>query len=75
MKHSSTSYRLQLIKDIATRKQTKHKGADPMAHYIEQILADPQNSSDKTKEAKRNFNGTHFDEQAGGWVSDRWSGK
>lgn len=69
MKRANPSYRLQLIKEVALRKQSST--LDPMANYIRTLIS---KKSDKKslKETKRSFTGAHFDEHAGGWVSDRW---
>lgn len=73
MKRSSSTYRLNMIKEVAMRKQHESQASepDPMADYIHHLLVDKP-LSDKKPEAKRNFSGTHFDEKVGGWVSDRW---
>lgn len=73
MKRSSSTYRLNMIKEVAMRKQHESQASepDPMADYIHHLLVDNP-LSDKKPEAKRNFSGTHFDEKVGGWVSDRW---
>ncbi|WGV99267.1 hypothetical protein QF117_15095 [Vibrio sp. YMD68] len=70
MKRASTAYRLQLIKEVATRKQ-RELSNDVMANYIQHLLND---SSHKEECVERNhrFSGSHFDESAGGWVSDTW---
>lgn len=70
MPRNSQSYRLQLIKEVANRKQPIN--SDPMANYIQTLL---NNHSTPKQEKKRNFSGLHFDEHAGGWVSDRWVDK
>ncbi|MDA0127761.1 hypothetical protein OH458_06690 [Vibrio sp. MarTm2] len=73
MKRASNSYRLQLIKEVATRRERLSCG-DPMANYI-QSLIDARPEVDNTIEKNHRFSGNHFDETAGGWVSDRWGMK
>lgn len=70
MKRASNTYRLQLIKEVATR-QERLKCGDPMANYIQHLI-DEQPSCEKHSEANHRFSGNHFDEHAGGWVSDVW---
>ncbi|MBU2898191.1 hypothetical protein [Vibrio hepatarius] len=70
MKRASNSYRLQLIKEIATRKERLDVD-DPMASYIQQLL-DSGPNSDNQKEQTQRFIGNHFDAHTGGWVSDEW---
>lgn len=70
MKRASNSYRLQLIKEVATR-QERLKSGDPMASYIQHVL-DEQPEREMQSEASQRFSGCHFDEHAGGWVSDHW---
>lgn len=70
MKRASNSYRLQLIKEVATR-QERLKGGDAMASYIQHLL-DEKPNHDKGNEVNHRFSGNHFDENAGGWVNDRW---
>jgi len=73
MKHSSATYRLNMIKQAATRKQHENEMSEtnPMADYINHLLIEKPQSSQKS-ELKHNFSGSHFDENAGGWVSDLW---
>ncbi|WP_068713422.1 hypothetical protein [Vibrio tritonius] len=70
MKRASKTYRLQMIKEVATRNQTPH--TDPMADYIFNIMANPE-ARVQHAEPKVQFAGVHFDEKVGGWVSDRWN--
>ncbi|EGA72232.1 hypothetical protein VISI1226_06169 [Vibrio sinaloensis DSM 21326] len=70
MKRASNSYRLQLIKEVATRQERLHCG-DPMANYIQHLI-DARPESEKSVESNQRFSGNHFDAHAGGWVSDRW---
>ncbi|EOU2461429.1 hypothetical protein ACNTOD_000311 [Vibrio navarrensis] len=73
MKRISNSYRLQLIKEVVTRREQQACN-DPMANYIHQLLTEnPNNKSDA--ETNHRFSGCHFDEHAGGWISDRWAMK
>ncbi|GAK87987.1 hypothetical protein JCM19238_5597 [Vibrio ponticus] len=73
MKRASNSYRLQLIKEVATRQERLHSG-DPLATYIQNLL-DEQPDIDKNIENNQRFSGCHFDDHAGGWVSDKWGMK
>ena len=70
MKRASNSYRLQLIKEIATKKE-RLECNDPMASYIHELLDNKSNPQDLKKHLHR-FHGNHFDENIGGWVSDDW---
>lgn len=70
MKRASNSYRLQLIKEVATRQQ-RLKGGDPMASYIQHLI-DDKSHVERGPEINHRFSGNHFDEHAGGWVSDHW---
>lgn len=73
MKRASNSYRLQLIKEVAIRHERLTSG-DPMVSYIQNLL-DATPSNDKGPETNQRFSGCHFDESAGGWVSDNWDMK
>ncbi|MGC9421136.1 hypothetical protein [Vibrio sp.] len=70
MKRTSPSYRLQMIKEVANRYQSTT--TDPMADYIQTLLNKKNAHPTQKPEKKRIFSGLHFDEHAGGWVSDRW---
>ncbi|KOO05440.1 hypothetical protein [Vibrio nereis] len=70
MKRARNSYRLQLIKEVATRRERLNSG-DPMASYIQQLI-DGKPECDQNVERNHRFSGSHYDEHAGGWVSDRW---
>ena len=70
MKRASNSYRLQLIKEIATKKE-RLECNDPMASYIHELL-DTKSNPQNLKEHPHRFHGNHFDENIGGWVSDDW---
>ena len=71
MKRASNSYRLQIIKEVVTRRE-REACTDPMARYIHQMM-DELHTSKLDVEQNHRFAGSHFDEQAGGWVSDQWS--
>ncbi|MCK6262910.1 hypothetical protein KP803_06415 [Vibrio sp. ZSDE26] len=71
MKRASTAYRLQLIKEVATKRQ-RELSNDAMANYIHDLLND-QPQREENVERNHRFSGSHFDEGAGGWVSDTWS--
>ncbi|CAH0525839.1 hypothetical protein [Vibrio hippocampi] len=73
MKKMSKAYRMQVIKEVAERKQ-REQMQDPMALYINQLLSQSP-SKDKVVEYKQEFSGTYFDEHAGGWVSKTWQAK
>ncbi|HAS61199.1 MAG TPA: hypothetical protein DCS35_00700 [Vibrio sp.] len=73
MKRASNSYRLQIIKEVATRQERLHSG-DPLATYIQKLI-DDEPDIDKSIESNQRFSGCHFDDQAGGWVSDKWGMK
>ncbi|WP_073605987.1 hypothetical protein [Vibrio aerogenes] len=73
MKRSSSTYRLQMIKEVAMKKQdaTAAASPDPMADYIHQLLTEKP-ATKKSQDTNLSFSGKHFDEQAGGWISDQW---
>ncbi|NOH98161.1 hypothetical protein [Vibrio sp. 99-70-13A1] len=73
MKRASSAYRLQLIKEVATRRD-RLRSNDPMSSYI-QTLLDHQDDGDHSVERNQRFSGCHFDEHIGGWVSDDWGMK
>ncbi|MEZ9388917.1 hypothetical protein BCU13_022645 [Vibrio lentus] len=73
MKRASSTYRLQLIKEVATRRDRQCSN-DPMANYIQNLI-DNKDESDCSVERNHRFSGSHFDEHIGGWVSDHWSSK
>ncbi|MFA0077254.1 hypothetical protein AB4427_03725 [Vibrio artabrorum] len=73
MKRASSTYRLQLIKEVATRRDRQHSN-DPMANYIQNLI-DNKGDSDNSVERNQRFSGCHFDEHIGGWVSDHWGSK
>lgn len=68
MKRASSTYRLQLIKEIASKTQQPH---DPMANYIHNLLTE-EPERERNAELNHRFSGSHFDEHAGGWISDVW---
>ncbi|RTZ15577.1 hypothetical protein EJ063_10885 [Vibrio aquaticus] len=73
MKRASNSYRLQLIKEVATRTE-RLNGGDPMASYIQHLI-DDKSLDERNCEQNQRFSGNHFDDHAGGWVSDHWGPK
>ncbi|MGR5118113.1 hypothetical protein ACPV5S_01245 [Vibrio astriarenae] len=73
MRRASTSYRLQLIKEAALKTQGVQTH-DPMADYIHHLMEE-RPDKDSVIEANTRFSGAHFDEGAGGWVSDMWNMK
>ncbi|MGF1696185.1 hypothetical protein L4D20_14255 [Vibrio kyushuensis] len=70
MKRASTAYRLQLIKEVAIKKQ-RELSNDAMAIHIQHMLDDKPHGEENVERNHR-FSGSHFDEGAGGWVSDTW---
>ena len=70
MKKMNSAYRLQLIKEVAMKKRMMASG-DPMAHHISQLL-DSNESPLNLRSHDTHYNGTHYDERIGGWVSDLW---
>ncbi|MGL6257733.1 hypothetical protein [Vibrio sp. WXL103] len=72
MRRASSAYRLQLIKEAALKTQGVRPN-DPMANYIHHLMEE-RPDVDKAAENTSRYNGLHFDEQAGGWVSDMWDG-
>ncbi|MDG3087885.1 hypothetical protein P7F88_18125 [Vibrio hannami] len=69
MKRNSKGYRLQLIKETVER-QRRRQSEDPMTQHIDQLLTErPEIKNDLTS---HHFSGHHFDQEIGGWVSDRW---
>ncbi|MGF1753851.1 hypothetical protein L4C33_09660 [Vibrio makurazakiensis] len=73
MKRASSTYRLQLIKEVATRRE-RQLSNDPMANYIQELL-DSKPECEHSVERNHRFPGSHFDEHIGGWVSDHWGSK
>ncbi|MDW6092833.1 hypothetical protein [Vibrio rhizosphaerae] len=69
MKHSSSTYRLKMIKEVAQKQH--HHSDDPMANYIHHLLHEKP-LHERKADSHRHFTGNHFDERVGGWVSDRW---
>ena len=69
MKKMNSSYRLQIIKEVATRHQMKSTG-DPMAMHISQLL-ESHNNENLIKPITT-FNDSHYDDNVGGWVSNLW---
>ncbi|QIL86395.1 hypothetical protein G7083_11365 [Vibrio sp. HDW18] len=70
MKRSSKNYRLNMIKQVALRKQQVDNCSDPMARYIYEVMHQVKKPS--AKQAHK-FAGNHYDDHVGGWVSDSWS--
>ncbi|WP_076586903.1 hypothetical protein [Vibrio ostreicida] len=74
MKRASNSYRLQLIKEVATRQERLHC-EDPMVNYIQQLLDDSKSDPFQQYKNSARFSGSHFDDNTGGWISDKWDVK
>ncbi|OAN13737.1 hypothetical protein A3K86_14340 [Photobacterium jeanii] len=70
MKKMNSAYRLQVIKEVAIRKQLAEKN-DPMANHISHIL-EARAHRPHIVEQHQTYNGNHFDESVGGWVSNLW---
>ncbi|WP_087024405.1 hypothetical protein [Thaumasiovibrio subtropicus] len=68
MKKMNSSYRLQLIKEVAQRRQ-RITSPDEMSLHIAQIL---EQRESRPPPSMTPFANSHFDEHAGGWVSDLW---
>jgi ABC-type oligopeptide transport system ATPase subunit len=73
MKRVNKNYRMQLIKEVASRKE-RERINDPMAKYIHTLLEEKP-ELDNIVEFKQEFSGNFFDESAGGWVSKTWQSK
>lgn len=73
MKKMNPSYRLQMIREIAIKKQAE-QDYDPMADYITNLLHDKPSMSNQS-EFRQEFSGSFFDESVGGWVSNAWREK
>ncbi|WP_434137883.1 hypothetical protein [Photobacterium leiognathi] len=69
MKKMNSSYRLQIIKEVATRQRMKSTD-DPMAMHISQLLEN--HKKDTPVKPKTTFDNSHYDNHAGGWVSNLW---
>lgn len=68
MKKMNSAYRLQLIKEVAMKKRLS-QGNDPMAAHISTILKEEKHAHDWEHS---HYQGVHYDENVGGWVSDLW---
>ncbi|WP_413113231.1 hypothetical protein [Thaumasiovibrio sp. DFM-14] len=68
MKKMNSSYRLQLIKEVAQRRE-RLKDSDEMSLHISQLLESKQESAPLSQST---FADAHFDSHVGGWVSNRW---
>jgi hypothetical protein len=70
MKRNSKAYRLQLIKEIAQRRE-RRACSDPMVRYIDHLLTE-QPGLERDAVQQQHFAGHHYDDRIDGWVSDRW---
>jgi hypothetical protein len=70
MKRASNEYRLNLIREVALRKQSQHAD-DSMAKHIRDLLSHQPNTENHV-EHNKHFAGCHYDEGIGGWISDKW---
>ncbi len=68
MKKMNSSYRLQIIKEVAQRRQHL-KAPDEMSLHITHVL---EHKDEQPKLSNTPFPDAHFDDNAGGWVNDRW---
>ena len=71
MKKMNSAYRLQIIKEVATRRRLTERG-DPMACHISQLLNE---RNERLDVVDQHFSGCHYDERVGGWVSNYWDTK
>ena len=71
MKKMNSAYRLQIIREVATRRRLTSRG-DPMACHISELL---DAHHDKPAVPDKHFNGCHYDANIGGWVSNLWDQK
>ncbi|MGF1680057.1 hypothetical protein L4D09_08650 [Photobacterium makurazakiensis] len=71
MKKMNSTYRLQVIKEVAVRKQLQSQG-DPMACHISDLL---NSSQQNTEVVEKHYSGCHYDDSVGGWVSNLWDAK
>lgn len=72
MKKMNSAYRLKIIKEVATRRRLTAQD-DPMANHISQLL--DLYSAEGAHAEPLHFNGSHYDERIGGWVSNFWDMK
>ncbi|KXI22367.1 hypothetical protein [Photobacterium sanguinicancri] len=73
MKRMNSAYRLQVIKEVAIRKQLTSNN-DPMANHISHLL-ETRAHREGIVEQHQTYSDNHFDEQVGGWVSNQWDAK
>ncbi|EAS40693.1 hypothetical protein C9J48_01890 [Photobacterium profundum] len=69
MKRMNSSYRLQVIKEVMTRRRLTEQN-DPMANHISQLL--DSHAHDEVVKDVPQYSGSHFDEDVGGWISNAW---
>jgi hypothetical protein len=70
MPRMSKSYRLNLIRAVATKNQQLQTD-DPFAQHVYELMHQQPNVENK-KEFNSSFHGCYFDTQAGGWISNHW---
>jgi hypothetical protein len=70
MPRMSKSYRLNLIREVATKNQHL-KTEDPFAHRVYEVLHQHPEIDNK-KECNSSFQGCYFDQHVGGWISNDW---
>ncbi|KMV29831.1 hypothetical protein L4D00_16475 [Photobacterium swingsii] len=73
MKKMNSAYRLQVIKEVAIRKQLTSNN-DPMANHISHLL-ETRAHRENIVEQQQTYSNSHFDEHVGGWVSNLWDTK
>ncbi|MCG7499991.1 hypothetical protein MHO82_24300 [Vibrio sp. Of7-15] len=71
MKKMNMAYRLQLIKEVARRREIEATG-DAMSVHIYQLVESQKEAVGVDYKDRTSFVGNHYDEHAGGWVSDDW---
>ncbi|MBY5943966.1 hypothetical protein [Photobacterium rosenbergii] len=71
MKKMNSAYRLQIIKEVATRRRLT-TGGDPMACHISKMI---ESNKQETNVVEKHYTGCHYDDAAGGWVSNLWDQK
>ncbi|KAE8178176.1 hypothetical protein [Photobacterium carnosum] len=68
MKKMSSSYRLQIIKEVAQKRQMQSTD-DPMVRHISELL---EYHHDRPIKTSPTFSDNHYDDHIGGWVSNLW---
>ncbi|MBC7006010.1 hypothetical protein BIZ37_25970 [Photobacterium sp. BZF1] len=71
MKKMNSAYRLQIIKEVATRRRLT-TGGDPMACHISKMI---ESNKQEANVVEKHYTGCHYDDAVGGWVSNLWDQK